>query len=91
MSDPEQHVSVGDLREGGMEIGGVGLGLMDKSRVRPAGMNEPLGVNVVGFRLRVPTGLGEGEEVTPGAGWPMELGQSTDPGALPRQTVRSGP
>lgn len=54
-------------------------------------MNEPLGVNVVGFRLRVPTGLGEGEEVTPGAGWPMELGQCTDPGALPRQTVRSGP
>lgn len=54
-------------------------------------MNEPLGVNEVGFRLRVRTGLGEGEEVTPGAGWPVELGQRTDPGALPRQTVRSGP
>ena len=71
---------------------GRGRGVDGQKRSqRPAGMNEPLGVNVVGFRLRVPTGLGEGEEVTPGAGWPMELGQCTDPGALPRQTVRSGP
>lgn len=59
-----------------------------------AGMSEPLGVNAVGFRLRVPAGRrvkGEEEEVTPGAGWPMELGQRRGAGALLRQTLRSGP